>query len=99
MSGNPHAVPFNLPFDLCVFAENHRLLGDDISLHVPVNAEGPSQGQRPFQRDTLINESSPFLMRSVFRCTRPLPSHEYSPNANCAFERTSPNVASLAEKS
>ena len=66
MPGNDHAVPFNLSFNLRVLPEDHRLLGDDGALHVPINAKGPGQRQRSFERYALINESGPLFVQSVF---------------------------------
>src|SRR6516164_6166268 len=74
-----HAIPFDLPFDFCLFSEDHRLLGDDVSLDVPVDAERSFNGQRSFKRHPLINEPGPLLARSVLRCCGPLPSHEILP--------------------
>src|SRR5882724_3124519 len=74
---NHDAVPFNLPFDFGVFAEDQGLLGDDVALHVSVNAEGARHGQRAFHRDALINKSCPLFPAATLRWSRPLPSHVF----------------------
>src|SRR5580704_9593580 len=71
-----HALPFDLPLDFCVLAEDYRLLRNDISLDMPVDPERPRQRQGAFQRHTLVNEPGPFFASPVFRSTRPLPSHK-----------------------
>src|SRR5271154_4236504 len=61
-AGNDHAIAFDLPLDLGALAENHRLLGDDIALHVAVDAERSLDLQRPFHGDALIDEACPVLV-------------------------------------
>ena len=75
-AGNHHAIALNLTFDFGVFTENQSLLGDNISLHVPVNTERASHRQRPFHRDALIDESCPLFAVTVASRAGPLPSHE-----------------------
>src|SRR6516225_9525547 len=69
-----HAIPFDLPFDFCLLSEDHRLLGDDVSLDVPVNAEHSFNRQPSFKRAPLIEEPRPLLTRSVPRRCDQLPS-------------------------
>src|SRR5215469_12570407 len=76
-AGNDHAVSFDLTLDFCAVAENDRLLGNDISLHVAIDAERALDRQRSFETYALINESGPlFAVRTVvFPAARPLPRH------------------------
>src|SRR5215469_2642520 len=101
MSGNHDAIALNLSLDFGVFAKDHGLFRNNVSLHVSVNAEGSRQCKRSFERNTPINESRPFLVQSVLRRTGPLPSHEHPPEQSAPLHRgrTFSNVASLAEKS
>jgi len=62
MPGDHHAVAFNLSFDFRVLPEDHRLLGNDVSLYVSVDAKGTCQRQRSLERNALIDETSPFLV-------------------------------------
>src|SRR5271169_468692 len=88
-----HAVPFNLSLDLGVFSEHDGLLGNNVSLHVSVNAECPGQRQRAFERNALIDETGPLFAETVFRCAWPLPCHEDTPRG------LTTNLAWVREKS
>src|SRR5882757_5025706 len=79
-----HAISFDLTFDLGVFAQNQRLLGNDVSLYVAVNAKRSRNLQRAFHRDALIDKAGPLFAASI-RCTaRPFPRHKFllPPNAS-----------------
>ena len=60
-AGYHHAVAFDLAFDFGVLAEDQSLLGNNISLHIAVNAESPRDLQSAFHRYALINKSSPLF--------------------------------------
>jgi hypothetical protein len=72
------AITFDLALDFGALSEDHRLIGDDVSLDVPIDAERPFDGQRSFERYALVDESCP-LFDAVFCGRRPLPSHEAPP--------------------
>src|SRR5215510_13495441 len=75
-AGNHHAVSFDLSFDFGAVAEDYSLLGNDISLHVAIDAERALDRERTFEAYALINESSPlFAVRAVILSAGPLPRH------------------------
>src|SRR5215470_19822598 len=47
-AGNHHAVSFDLSLDFCAVSEHHGLLGNNVALHVAVNAERARDRERPF---------------------------------------------------
>ncbi len=59
------AIPFNLTFDFRIFPEDHGLFGDDVSLDVSIDAERSREGQRTFERYSLINKAGPFFTGSI----------------------------------
>jgi len=63
--GDHHAVAFDLTFDFGGIAEDYRLLGDDISFDVAVDAERSRNLKRAFQCYALIDESSPLFARAA----------------------------------
>ena len=67
VSRDNHPVSLDLPLNLCIFAQDNGLFGNDISLHVPVDAKRPRKRQRAFQRHTLIDESCPLFAVPIFR--------------------------------
>src|SRR6516164_556527 len=75
---NHHAISFDLTLDLSALSKDHRLLRDNVSLDVPVDAERPFDIQGSFKRYALVYESCP-LLDSVSGGCRPLPSHEVPP--------------------
>lgn len=91
---NNHAVPFDLAFDFGVFAEDQRLLGDDVSLHVAVDAERASHSERALHCDALIDETCPLFAIAVAAGSRPLPSHK-TPRSVA----TRPTLAACGNKS
>ena len=74
-AGDDYVIPFDLAFDFSAFAEDYRLFGDNVSLHVAIDAERAFDLQRSFHGDALIDESCPVLACAVFRSARPSPRH------------------------
>src|SRR5271167_687620 len=64
-AGDHHPIPFDLAFDFRTLSEYHGVLGNDISLDVPVNAKRTGNGKCSFKRHTLVNESCPFFSRTI----------------------------------
>ncbi len=62
---NHNPVAFNLSFHLGIFTEDNRLLRNYIALHVAINAKGPFQLERAFQRHALIDKSCPLFGSSA----------------------------------
>ncbi len=78
--GNHHAVPFDLSLDFGAFAQDNRLLRDDVSFDVAVNAERTGDCKRALQGHALIDESCPlFAASTLCRCAGPLPRHGNPP--------------------
>src|SRR6266849_379739 len=76
-AGNHYPVALDLSFDLCPFAQNHGLFGDDVPFYVAVNAERPGDSECPIEVHTLLNEASPFFVVSAALCyAGPLPRHD-----------------------
>src|SRR4029077_12472252 len=88
-----HAIPFNLPFNFCLFAQYHRVLRNNIALHNSVNAKRSGDLERAFQRHPLIYKPGPFFGNVVTRCAGPFPGHE-SP-----LDRDSSTLVSRTAKS
>jgi hypothetical protein len=63
--GDHHAVPFDLSFDFGAFAQDYRLLGNDIALHIAVDAKCPCELKRAFKGHTLIDESGPLFAHAI----------------------------------
>src|ERR1700736_1265383 len=64
-SRDHHAIPFNLPFDFCVLAEDHRLFGNNIALNVSVDSKRSADLQRAFNDHALVDKTSPLLAAAV----------------------------------
>jgi len=75
-SGDHHAVALDLPLDLGTFAENYRLLGDDVALQVAVNSKRAGDGKCTFKTNALVDESCPLFTDATFCRLRPFPCHE-----------------------
>lgn len=65
-AGDDNVIAFDLAFYLGAFAEDYRLLGNNIALNVAVNAERAFDLQRPFHGDALIDETCPVFACAVF---------------------------------
>jgi len=75
-----HAVAFDLSLDFGPFAEDDRLLRDDVSFDVAVNSERPCDGKRALQGHALIDKTCPlFVASALCRCSWPLPRHHKPP--------------------
>jgi hypothetical protein len=84
-AGDYYAIAFDLAFDFGVLAEDDSLLGDDVALHVPVNAERAADRERSFQGYALIDESCPLFAAAAACGTGPLPCHENYPQ-ECLYK-------------
>ena len=79
-AGNHHAVPFDLSLDFGAFAQDNRLLRDDVSFNVAVNAERAGDRKRPVQGHALVDETCPLFAASTpCCCAGPLPRHGNPP--------------------
>src|SRR6266478_8416473 len=56
-AGDHHAIAFDLSFHLRAFAEDDRLLRDDVAFDVAVNAERSCNRERALERYALVDES------------------------------------------
>src|SRR6516225_463360 len=75
---NHHAISFDLTFDLSALSKDHRLLGDNASLDVPINPQRPIDLHASYNSHASVYESYQ-LHHSVSRCCRRLPSHQVHP--------------------
>jgi hypothetical protein len=79
-AGDHDTIPLNLSFDLGTFAENNRLLRDDVSFDVAVDAERARDRKRPLESHALVDETCPDLAASALgRRAGPLPRHGNPP--------------------
>src|SRR5215475_11766566 len=79
-----NAVPFDLPFYLGILSEHNGLFGNDVALHMPVNAKRSGNCECALQRHTLVNKSCPLFADTIARRAGPLPRHEYFPRSICS---------------
>jgi hypothetical protein len=63
--GNHHAIAFDLSLDLSAFSQNNRLLGDDVALHISINAKRSLELECAFQRYALIDKSGPLFAAAI----------------------------------
>jgi len=71
-----HTVPFDLTLHFGAFAKHHRLLRDDVTFDIAVDAKRAGDLERAFERHTLIDKACPFFIAAAGGTTGPLPSHE-----------------------
>src|SRR5260370_11101664 len=97
-AGNHHAVAFDLSLDFGAFPEDDRLLRDNVSFNVAVNAERAGDCQRSFKGYTLIDETCPdFAACALCCCAVPLPRHCKPPGKTPLLYRHTPtNQRSVA---
>lgn len=75
-AGNHHAVTFDLALDLGTFAQDDRLLRNDISFDIAVYAKRARDRKRPLKGHALVDETRPlFAAATLRRRTGPLPRH------------------------
>src|SRR4029077_1806165 len=66
--GNHYAVALNLSLDLRAFAQDDRLLRDDVSLDVAVNAKRTCDCERALKGHPLIDETCPLFAACALGC-------------------------------
>lgn len=60
-AGNHYTVALDLSLDLRAFAQDDRLLRNDVSFDVAVNAERSCDGKRALKGHALIDETCPLF--------------------------------------
>ena len=62
-SGDDYLITFNLTFDLGAFAENQRLVAEDVALDLGFDTQRAGKLQRALKTDRPIKETGPFALR------------------------------------
>jgi hypothetical protein len=60
-AGDDDAIAFNLSFDFGIFTEDYSLLGNDVALHVAVDAKSAGDLKSALQGHALVNKAGPFF--------------------------------------